>query len=568
MAPLRNTNALVALSCGVCVAACSPDVSGPEVGTTASSLAYALLEDGRSVEVRDVDGVTVDLPPEARPWDTSFVALRDTLVARGGGATVGFKSPGSPRMLAAAGYRAPVRSAQIRESLATLEASGVKVIEYLGAIGAAHVRINAAPGDTLLAWLANHPAVDYIEPDDGVDATSPPSFASASVPRRTESTDSMDWGVLMVRAPAAWPVTMGGGARVMIIDSGHEQGHPDLPNVPTANCFGPFGGCDDGAPSWHGTRMMGNLVGRQNGIGIVGVAPGVSGNDVYVWAACNDAGTCANENIQSGINEAIQLGIKVVSISLARPIHTGVANAVATAWSSGIIVVAAAGNSNQPSDWIYPAAYSQAVAVSGVKVDKTFATSSPCGISSKSGSYVDLSAPFWVYSTIGNAAYETACGTSEGTSLVAGAAALLRAQYPTWTASQVVNRLQNTSQDLGAFGKDNSFGHGLVDAALAFGIRQQGAYDDYPDANITGPTQVHPEGVCQWYGTSSQHGMRPYTYRWFRSSQLIGTGSPLVYIEPGWDNFYLDLEVTDAGGAVAWESRYIVINVQSNQCPH
>jgi hypothetical protein len=51
--------------------------------------------------------------------------------------------------------------------------------------------------------------------------------------------------------------------------------------------------------------------------------------------------------------------------------------------------------------------------------------------------------------------------------IVAGVAALVRSKYPDLNAASVINRMLSTARDLGAPGRDDEFGHGLVDAAAA-----------------------------------------------------------------------------------------------------
>ncbi|MCI0402592.1 MAG: S8 family serine peptidase [Acidobacteria bacterium] len=63
--------------------------------------------------------------------------------------------------------------------------------------------------------------------------------------------------------------------------------------------------------------------------------------------------------------------------------------------------------------------------------------------------------------------YEAWDGTSMATPHVSGVAALVWSNHLTCTNDQIRTALQNTAQDLGAAGKDNSYGYGLVQAAAA-----------------------------------------------------------------------------------------------------
>jgi subtilisin family serine protease len=63
-------------------------------------------------------------------------------------------------------------------------------------------------------------------------------------------------------------------------------------------------------------------------------------------------------------------------------------------------------------------------------------------------------------------------GTSFAAPLVSATAALVRAKWPEMSAATVVNRLITTATDLGAVGRDDRYGYGLVDpvAALTVGV--------------------------------------------------------------------------------------------------
>jgi len=63
--------------------------------------------------------------------------------------------------------------------------------------------------------------------------------------------------------------------------------------------------------------------------------------------------------------------------------------------------------------------------------------------------------------------YEAWDGTSMATPHVSGVAALVWSNHLTCTNDEVRTALQNTAEDLGTAGKDNSYGYGLVQAAAA-----------------------------------------------------------------------------------------------------
>jgi subtilisin family serine protease len=63
--------------------------------------------------------------------------------------------------------------------------------------------------------------------------------------------------------------------------------------------------------------------------------------------------------------------------------------------------------------------------------------------------------------------YEAWDGTSMATPHVSGVAALVWSQNTSWTNAEIRNALESTAQDLGAPGRDNAYGWGLVQAKAA-----------------------------------------------------------------------------------------------------
>ncbi len=89
--------------------------------------------------------------------------------------------------------------------------------------------------------------MDYVEPRQWYHTTGIRSPVLFWLPLGTPETTP--WGITMVRAPEAWSLTTGTGVKIELIDTGHDRGHEDLPLVPTENCAGYYGGCDDSEPA-------------------------------------------------------------------------------------------------------------------------------------------------------------------------------------------------------------------------------------------------------------------------------------------------------------------------------
>jgi serine protease len=505
-------------------AACSDMPVSPGSPAAGGESAPSLSASARSP--RDVPAVRIDLPASPRAWDRDPAALESAIVTGSGYAVVAFKEPGSARALAT-GHRGAVTAGTVRAGLELLQRNGAEVIELLDAIGAAQVRI--APARAV--ELARHPLVDFVEPRQygHVEAQTTP------------------WGITMVGAPTFWSTNTGTGAKVEIIDTGHQQNHVDLPAVPSANCSGLYGGCNDASTaSWHGTHVLGIVAARNNVDGVVGVAPGITGANTYMYGACDDYGSCPTDEVTAGINAGIW-NVHVMNLSLRQPYDAAQATAVSQAWSSGIVIVAAAGN-NLSNTVLYPAAYTNVVGVSGVNSNKTFAASGTTGCSGYSnyGSHVDLAAPFSAYSTVGINTYGTLCGTSMATPHVTGVAALLRSANPTWTAQQTVDSLFARAEDLGAAGKDIYFGYGLV--------RVTRPVSSSVSASISGSDYLLAGETGYWTATASG-GNGTYSYQWQYKTVIgttwsnVGTNSPNYSRGAGLRSFQLRVIVTSNGAS-------------------
>lgn len=84
--------------------------------------------------------------------------------------------------------------------------------------------------------------------------------------------------------------------------------------------------------------------------------------------------------------------------------------------------------------------------------------------------------------------YEAYNGTSMATPHVSGVAALVWSANPSWSNVQIREALQVTAVDLGAAGKDNAFGYGLVQAQAALNYLGGGTpVNNPPSVTITSP---------------------------------------------------------------------------------
>ncbi len=272
----------------------------------------------------------------------------------------------------------------------------------------------------------------------------------------------MPWGISRINAPQTWNTTNGAAVKVAVLDTGIDTKHPDLLN----NLKGGFSAVgyttsynDDNG---HGTHVAGTIAAVNNTVGVVGVAPQVN---LYAIKALDRRGNGYLSDVIEGLDWAVANGMQVVNMSLGTASNIqSLRDAVIRANAAGIVQVAAAGN--ESAAVIFPAAYPEVIAVAATDSANVVA------YFSNYGPTVDLAAPgVKIYSTYKGQIYATLSGTSMATPHVSGAAALLLSvpakcdldMDGRCSPTEVQQRLEATATDLGAAGKDNFYGSGLVD---------------------------------------------------------------------------------------------------------
>jgi len=229
----------------------------------------------------------------------------------------------------------------------------------------------------------------------------------------------------VIGAPQAWALWRGDDQFVMaILDTGVRLDHQDLqPRLLPGYDFGN----DDEAPSdpfGHGTYVTG-IAGAvtNNARGVAAVAPNGKILPVKVFT---DTGQGYLNDLIDGVNYAVAQGAHVINLSLgsSSPL-SALQTALNNAWNAGVVIVAAAGNTNSTNPF-YPAYYPVCIAVAACNLDGTRSSVSTYG------AWVDVAAPSGdVYSTVSssNDSYGRNTGgfTSYAAPFVTAQAALLYA---------------------------------------------------------------------------------------------------------------------------------------------
>lgn len=297
-----------------------------------------------------------------------------------------------------------------------------------------------------VAGLQRNPLVRYVEKDVPVYAVS----------------ETMDWGVKQVKAPAVWGQATGAGIKVAVLDSGIGP-HEDL-YVTGGVSF--VGGKSYSDGNGHGTHVSGTIAALHNGLGLAGIAPGV---DLYAVKVLNSGGSGSTSGVVSGIEWSLNNGMKIINMSLgSTEASQAMEDACNAAYSAGILLVAAAGNSGNVSgtgDSVsYPARYDSVVAVAATDANNKRASFSSTGLA------VELAAPGVNINSTYKNSYASLSGTSMASPHVAGVAALVMAANPTLTNRQVRGIIKNTATMLSA--PVEHVGYGLVDAKSAVSLAQ------------------------------------------------------------------------------------------------
>ena len=308
--------------------------------------------------------------------------------------------------------------------------------------------------DAELLEISNSPDVEYITRD----------------PKRELSEQTVPYGIDLIEShtPQLDP-SSSESKTVCIIDTGYDTTHSDLPSdssVVTGEAQ-PSTGLWNRPGNDHGTHVAGTVAAIDNDIGVVGVnrSPNLK---LHIVKAFNDSGRWTrSSSVVRAVESCINAGADVLNMSFGGGFPTTLERQVfQRALDLNIIPVAAAGNGGfgdflvgQP---YYPASYPEVLSVAAVDSTKSRA------FFSQVNDQVELAAPgVGVISTILNNRYGAYNGTSMASPHVAGAAALLMGIHPNCDSSVIRSAMTDTAEDLGAEGRDNRYGYGLVNVTEA-----------------------------------------------------------------------------------------------------
>ena len=365
--------------------------------------------------------------------------------------------------------------------------------------------------DTLRAMkrVARLPGVVRVEPNFEVKALLTPSDPGFGD----------QWHYRLINLPQAWDVTTGSASVVVAVaDTGVVLGHPDIngqldPSDPDGFDFiassntaldgdGRDGNADDpgddprGQGSFHGTHVAGTVAAAtNNGNGVAGAG---FGSRIMPLRVLGRGGSGSSADILAAVRYAAGLNVNGVQAPRAPQIlnlslgcddcySAAEEEVYRDAFNRGLLIAAAAGNSGDSGNPVgFPASYAGVVSVGAVGPAVGGTQPRRAGYS-QFNRFVDIAAPggdpslgslrqTGILSTLAEgfagtrrATYGYQVGTSMASPHVAGVMALMKAVAPTMTPTQFDQLLAagELTTDLGAAGRDDQFGHGLIDAAKA-----------------------------------------------------------------------------------------------------
>ncbi len=309
-----------------------------------------------------------------------------------------------------------------------------------------------------------------------------PSLVFAQTPN--DPLYNEQWYLNTIHAPAAWDSTTGSsGVIVAVLDTGLDLSHEDIAAnlwtnsreiagngqdddgngfVDDVHGWDFIEGDNDPSPSptvdssvdaiSHGTLIAGEIgaVG-DNHIGVSGVDWSVK---IMPVRMLDDQGGGSEYDAANAIRYATRNGAKVINLSFAgNEAHSALQSAVRDAYAAGVVVVAAMGNDarNTNTNPVYPACLRTASDDWVIGVTAVDQSDRGTSFTNYGTICADVAAPGiniygLAYQNVSegyaNAYLGSWNGTSMASPLVAGAAALLFAKYPTLSAADVRNILK------------------------------------------------------------------------------------------------------------------------------
>ena len=290
----------------------------------------------------------------------------------------------------------------------------------------------------------------------------------------------------------------------------------------------------------HGTQTTGCAAANgDNGKGVAGTGWNLSHRMMRVSNV--STGSAAVSVLQHAARTSIEAGDKVASVSYSGPDTSSNLTTATYIKSIGGLLVWAAGNDGRNLT------FGNRDADDLIVVGATDQNDLKASFSAY-GTFVDLVAPGVSVATTdptSTSSYVYASGTSFACPLTAGLCAMIWSRNPALTPDQVVAVLKGSTDDLGAAGADNTFGHGRINSHTAM-LQAGGGGGSTPVADFAGtPTSGTAPLVVAFADLSSN---APTSWAWsFGDGGVSSAQSPShTYTQAG--TYTVSLTTSNAFG--------------------
>ncbi len=266
----------------------------------------------------------------------------------------------------------------------------------------------------------------------------------------------LQYALQKLRIPQTHELATGRNVRIAVIDSGVDTTHTEF----TKSSLESYNAARNSrsVAHTHGTSVVG-VIGATGDL--IGIAPTAKIIAIRAFApeAASTRPITDSYVLVHALDTAHKRKARILNLSFAGPRDPLTEDVISAVQQAGVIVVAAAGNAGPEAEPVFPAAYSDVIAVTGTdKQDQIYTRANH-------GAYIAIAAPgVGVFAPIPKGSYDFHTGTSFAAPHVTGLIALMLERRPNLSARDVRTALTNTAVDLGPPGPDPMFGAGQVDA--------------------------------------------------------------------------------------------------------
>jgi serine protease len=195
------------------------------------------------------------------------------------------------------------------------------------------------------------------------------------------------------------------------------------------------------------------------------------------------------------------------------------------------------------------------------------------GLSKEDGDYImanrlNLSGTVLSQQTKPGNGYEAWNGTSMATPHVSAVAALLWSQNTGWTHTQIRQALEATALDLGTPGRDDSYGHGLIQAKAALAYLQGNTSNNNPPLALFAYTCTAL--TCTFTDNSTDSDGLLVNWSWSLGDGSASLAQNPTHSFPAAGTYTVRLTVTDDVGATSTATSVVTLStetVPTNRAP-